>query len=73
MGLVVGVNSWVSVADANDYFENRYGIGTTWSALSDSDKEVALITAYKQINNSGKFAFPDEYTDQNKAASSHLA
>lgn len=49
MALTVGTNSWVTLAEANSYLSEKFGIGTTWSGLADSEKEAALITAYRWI------------------------
>lgn len=51
--LTVGTNSWVTVAQADDYMDSRYG---SWEFWDDStNKEAALITAYKAIVESGFF------------------
>lgn len=44
MALVVGQNSYVSCAEAEDYFETRID-SSAWHAADDEDKENALITA----------------------------
>lgn len=41
-------NSYATRAEANTYFDNRLN-ATTWSALSDDDKDRALITATSRI------------------------
>lgn len=43
----VGVNSWVTEAEADTYFATRYGAGDYW--LSGVDKDGALITAYNWL------------------------
>jgi len=59
MALVVGANSWLSVADADAYFVERLGAAETWNdALVAATKEAALITAYRQLMADDRFAFP---------------
>ena len=54
--LTVGTNSWVTIEEANDYFESRFGAQESWMDLNDLQKTAALITAYKQIAQSGLFS-----------------
>lgn len=76
MSLTVGVDSYVSVEEANRIAAETYlsnnEILVKWKALSDSDKEVLLRTSCRDINNL-KFdgvkqsvgqilAFPRRYT-----------
>lgn len=42
-------NSYVTQAEADTYFVDRYD-STVWDALTDAQKENALITAVKQID-----------------------
>jgi len=49
--IIINVNSWVTIAQANTYFLTRYGAGA-WASLLDIDKEALLITAYNRIKNS---------------------
>jgi hypothetical protein len=44
-----GENSWISIEDADTYFESRFGAEDTWAGLSLAQKTSALITAFKQI------------------------
>ena len=50
MALSKGVNSYLTVAEANDYFTNRIDVDS-WDAANDAKKEKALITASLQFNN----------------------
>ena len=52
--LVVGTNSWVSEDAADDYMDSRFGSVDFWD--DDTQKTAALITAYKRIVDSGRFA-----------------
>lgn len=49
MALVKGTNSYVDVAEADAYFDNRLG-SSVWTSTSPTDKEKALITATKAID-----------------------
>lgn len=49
VNLVVGTNSYISVADADEYFSCRLH-SEVWSAATDDDKAKALITATRQID-----------------------
>lgn len=64
MSLVVGTNSWITVNEADTYFSTRLGISTTWSALSDLDKESALITAFNWLHYDQTFNVPVSATAQ---------
>lgn len=53
MSLVVGTNSWVTVAEADTYFTLHID-GAKWTALTTDDKNKYLVTAYRWIfNNPG--------------------
>jgi len=49
MAVQEGVNSFISLADAETYFASRID-STNWSEASESDKDSALITAASQLN-----------------------
>lgn len=49
MALVVGTNSWVTVAEADAYLADKWNAGTTWTGLTNPQKESALITAFYWI------------------------
>ena len=70
--LVLGTNSWVTVAEADTYMETRFGSWEFW--LDDTNKEAALITAYNRIVNSGYFSnLPDTANTNMKAAQCEMA
>jgi hypothetical protein len=46
--IVVGTNSWLTLAEAETYFESRIN-SDSWNALSEGDKNIYLITAYNWI------------------------
>jgi hypothetical protein len=72
MRLVVGTNSWLTVDEADEYMETRYGSWEVWT--DDTNKEAALITAYKRIVNSGAFInLPSEINDVLKDAQCEMA
>ena len=44
MAAVVGTNSYITLTEADEYFDQRYG-STTWFDTADIDKEAALVSA----------------------------
>lgn len=46
--LTVGTNSWVTVAEANTYFDEKYG-ASAWATLGLHEKERLLISGYRWI------------------------
>jgi len=62
MAIVVGTNSWVTLAEADTYFSTRIG-SAPWDALVDSDKEKYLITAYNWIYYDSAFNVPAASTE----------
>ncbi len=52
--IVAGANSYISVAGADSYFEARNNL--TWAALSDEDKEAALLYATSWIDS--RYSWP---------------
>lgn len=58
MALVVGDNSWVTLAEAEVYFSERIGAGP-WEALpDDATKEKYLISAFRWIYYDPAFTAP---------------
>lgn len=49
MALTVGVNSYVTLAEADAYIASRFGYDQ-WDTLTDPQKESALISAAQQMN-----------------------
>lgn len=47
--VIVGSNSWVTRAEADAYFEEKWN-ASAWAALSDLQKDQLIITAYRWIN-----------------------
>lgn len=45
--LIVGTNSWITVAEADAYMDLRLGSWEFWT--DTTNKEAALITAYKRL------------------------
>jgi hypothetical protein len=42
-------NSYISVAEADEILSQRVGVGTVWSDLSPEEKQAALITATRRL------------------------
>lgn len=71
MAISVGVNSWVTIAEADSYLENKIGTGS-WYDLSDtpenpgdSSKESFLVTAYLFLINKPGLVLTSDSTDTN--------
>lgn len=47
--LVVNTNTWVTLAEADSYLEERLG-ADAWVSVSDTNKIQCLITAFRWIN-----------------------
>lgn len=72
MALVVGANSWATVAEANDYLGDRIG-ATDWFELKNtpdnpgdsSSKESFLVSAYYWLTGSPDLSLPASLTATN--------
>jgi hypothetical protein len=58
----VGVNSWVTIAEADEYFNDIWD-GSYWSSLSLANKKKLLITSNKWILSAG-YSIPLTSTEQ---------
>lgn len=63
MALIVGTNSWVTVAEADTYFATKWG-ASAWATLPNASKESLLITAYNWIQAQSMFTIAPSATDQ---------
>lgn len=61
MSLSVGTNSWVTVAEADAYFSDRW-LASAWAGLANTQKEQLLITAYRWIQAQSFFSIPASST-----------
>ncbi len=55
--VVVGVNSWVTIAQADDYFEAKYN-AAAWATLTVLQKTQLLLSAVKWILSQNTFDIP---------------
>ncbi len=62
MTIILYENSFISLEDANVYFDERYD-SESWISLDDEQKEKLLITATKKIN---KFDFCGQKADESQ-------
>jgi len=80
MALVVGTNSWVTVAEADTYLTDRLGT-QDWFTLDESpsapgepSKDTFLITAFNLLVNKGGYCLDPAMTDNRvKNSQSELA
>lgn len=71
--LQVGVNSWVTLTEADDYLEATFG-AATWATLSEVTRLQCLISAFRWIYNYPDVNIPKTSTDEKvKAAQIELA
>ena len=63
MALVVGTNSYISVADADAYFAGRLN-SSKWNDADTATKETALIQATRTID--ALYSFAGELTDDSQ-------
>lgn len=62
--IVVGTNSWATLAYAETYFTTRLNADVYWNAtVTDAKKEAALITAYEFLMGSGNYSIASDSTD----------
>lgn len=55
MALTVGVNSWVTRAEADTYKGDKWNPGE-WFALTNTQKDQALISAYRWIQSRSEYS-----------------
>lgn len=64
MALVVGINSWVTLVEAEAYFLDRIDI-EKWNALADNPtKEKYLVSAYRWVYYDPDFIAPSSAIDE---------
>lgn len=63
MGLAVGINSWVTVAEADAYLADKFG-ASAWASLTTQIKEQLLITSFRWIYSNPNFNIPKTSTDE---------
>jgi len=54
--ITTGTNSWVSLADANTYFDDRPNSTDYW--VSGANKNRSILYAYKLLTRSRRFSLP---------------
>lgn len=66
--VIVGTNSWASIAQADDYFLAKWG-GDAWATLSVSQKTQLLVSAFNWISQqSGLSVSPSDSTSLVRSA-----
>ena len=63
MPVIVGTNSWVTIAFCDTYLSTKYGAGA-WAALSVADKTALLVTAFNLIRRQSGYDIAATSTDQ---------
>lgn len=52
--IIVGTNSWVTIIEADAYFDDRFG-ASAWAGFSEPVKSELLISAYRWIQQQSMF------------------
>jgi hypothetical protein len=65
MSLLVGVNSWVTTAEADTYLGDKWGVGAEWTGLTTTEKEQALVTSYRWIQGLRQYNISPSSTNEN--------
>ena len=61
--IIVGVNSWVTLAEADAFIEGQFG--SSWSALTITQRQQCLITAFWWLYNSSQYNITKTSTNEN--------
>jgi hypothetical protein len=61
--VIVGTNSWATIAEADLYLDAKYG-AAAWAPLSVADKSALLISACRWIRNQAIFSIALSSTSQ---------
>ena len=69
--LTIGTNTWVTLTEANIYFESKWN-ASAWTGLTDTQKKQLLITAYEWINGDPDYTI-NTVTSKLKKAQCELA
>jgi hypothetical protein len=69
--IVVGTNSWITLADAEIYMLGRLGASKFWNTAAD--KTAALITAYRQLSSCEKWEIPADVSENMEIAQCEMA
>jgi hypothetical protein len=60
--MTVGIDSWVTLSEANNYFVNKWG-ASAWAPLIILQKEQLLISAYRWMKSISGLSIADSSTD----------
>jgi hypothetical protein len=71
--LTVGTNSYVTLAEANDYMEEKWTASATWATLSDDTKKQLLISAYRWMRRDPNYSLSATVTTARQYAQIELA
>lgn len=61
--MTVGQDTWITLTDADKYFQTKWG-ASAWLSLNNNQKESLLITAYNWINQQSFFSISPASTDR---------
>jgi hypothetical protein len=55
---VPGINSWVTISQADIYFLDKWGASSVWAGLTISQKSQLLISAYRWLQGLADYSLP---------------
>ena len=61
--IIVGTNSWCTIAFADTYFLEKWG-ASAWATLTNNEKTQLLIHAYRWINQQASLSIPASSTEE---------
>jgi len=61
--MTVGIDSWVTIAQADAYFSTRFG-ASWWAPLVNAEKEALLVTAFNWLLYDAAFELSPETDSQ---------
>ena len=71
--IVVGTNSWITLAEADDYMDSKFG-AANWAAATQDNRERSVISAFRKIYFNEDYDIAKTSTDEKvKAAQAETA
>jgi hypothetical protein len=59
---VPGTNSWITRAEADAYFADKYGASASWAALAQVTRDQLIISAYNWLRGISGYSLPPTAT-----------
>lgn len=55
---IPGTNSWITRAEADSYFADKYGASSSWAALAQPVRDQLIISAYNWLRSMSGYSLP---------------